>query len=176
MPNGDSVVSLNAWVAPEMNPPAAPAAIGSDDGLSSGAVELTPTPTSPRRYQPPNWLSAGDSGGRDGAGGKSAALANPHVTAATTTRVSGPSWAMTTVPSFGAGKPRLRGRKPGGTCHGRVKGVLTLTLGHNQGRPRANFGKKPKCAAHAAWRAGAPMVPRMASASALASSVGRPGA
>src|SRR5271167_3575891 len=141
MPNGDSVALLNVRVvaAPEMNPPATPAAIGSGALCRSGAVELTPTPTSPRRYQPPNGASAGDSGGRDGAGGRSSALAHPHEAAAIAAMARAFSLAMTAIPAFGAG-PRRRAPKPGRACHAGLNGLLTLTLSHNRRVTGADFG------------------------------------
>src|SRR5271155_2071709 len=99
MPDVDSVVSLNVWgAAPIVNPPAAGATIGSGAPLSSGAVILTPAPTSPRRYQPPNSAGPDVASGRDGIGGRSAARAHPERTAAAPVRASRLSLALTTYP------------------------------------------------------------------------------
>src|SRR5271156_5513344 len=109
MLNGESVLLLKACVAEEeRNPLATPVAIGSGVFCSSGVAALTPSPTSPRRYQPPNSATAAGGGGRGGAGGKSAALAHPQVAAAALAMARRVSLAMTTIPLFGLGRPRPR--------------------------------------------------------------------
>ncbi len=92
MPKGESDGLKTACVA--IGPASGPGVIS-----SFGAAALTPPPTSPRKYQPLNSSSAADAGGRDGAGGKSAALAHPQEAAAIAAQARGPSLAMTTVPS-----------------------------------------------------------------------------
>src|SRR5271157_1862149 len=108
MPKVDSVVLLNDWIAAgDRKPLATPVAIGSGSFLSSGVEVLTPSPTSPRRYQPLNSSAAG--GGRPGAGGKSGAPAGradaPVKQPATARALNS---AMTTIPSFGAKQRRSR--------------------------------------------------------------------
>src|ERR1700756_3672758 len=66
-------------------------------------VALTPTPTSPRRYQPPNYSPTGAGEGRRGAGGRSIAPASPPDARATPAAMTEAlSLAMTIIPSFGA--------------------------------------------------------------------------
>src|SRR5580658_3590905 len=109
MPKGESVLLLNACVAAgERNPLATPVAIGSGVFCNSGAAALTPSPTSPRRYQPPNAVTAAGGGGRGGGGGKSAALAHPQVAASAPAMARRVSLAMATIPWFGVGRPRPR--------------------------------------------------------------------
>src|SRR5208282_18453 len=133
MPNGESVVLLKACVAAgDRNPLATPVAIGSGAFCSSGVVALTPSPTSPRRYQPLNSMTAGGGEGRGGAGGRSAAFAHPQVAATTPATARGLSMAMTTIPSFAAGRPSPRASKPGEkTCHACLNGDLSLIVDLN---------------------------------------------
>src|SRR5271166_6842756 len=133
MPDVDSVVSFDVWgAAPTMNPPAT---IGSGAPLSSGAVILTPAPTSPRKYQPPNSAGPDVASGRDGIGGRSAARAHPERTAAAPVRASRLSLAMTTVTSLNAGRPGPRTQKRGKRVTPAVNAGLTLTICDDREEP-----------------------------------------
>src|SRR5271154_2748644 len=129
MPNGDRVASSNRPAAA-----AALAAVASGAVSSSGPAELTPPPTSPRRYQPLNSSSAVCSGS-EGAGGKSAALAYPQETTGIPARASRLNLAMT-FPCLTPGT-RPRAPKPGKLFHAGVNGRLTLTKGHGPMEPDA---------------------------------------